>query len=71
MVALHSAQSGEVIKGFEKEACVFMDVDGTRLPLRWHGKSGSIEAAGTKVFLRIFYRDSSVFAVGAEDETRQ
>ena len=68
MVALHSAQTGEVIKGFEKEACVFMDVNGTRLPLRWSGKSGNSEVAGKQVFLRIFYRDSSIFAVGVEDE---
>ena len=35
MVALHDASSGAVVPGYEKEACVFTHVDGTRLPLTW------------------------------------
>ena len=34
MVALHDT-SGAVVPGYEKEACVFTHVDGTRLPLAW------------------------------------
>ena len=36
MVALHDT-SGAVVPGYEKEACVFTHVDGTRLPLAWCG----------------------------------
>lgn len=63
MVALHDAATGKVVAGYEKEQLVFTDVDGTRLPLDWKGKTGS-ELAGKTVYLRIFYRDATVFAVG-------
>jgi hypothetical protein len=71
MVALHSAATGAVVKGFEKEGCVFMGEDGTRLPLRWRGESGASAMGGQPVFLRIYYRDATVFAVGAEEKDTQ
>ena len=46
---------------------MFTDVDSTRLALRWKGKTGS-ELAGKAVFLRMFYRDATVFAIGAEGD---
>ena len=67
MVALHDAATGKAVAGYEKEGCVFTDVDSTRLALRWKGKTGS-ELAGKAVFLRMFYRDATVFAIGAEGD---
>ena len=71
MVALHSAATGAVVKGFEKEGCVFMGEDDTWLPLRWRGESGASAMGGQPVFLRIHYRDATVFAVGAEEKETQ
>ena len=70
MVALHSAATGAVVKGFEKEGCVFMGEDDTRLPLQWRGESGASAMGGQPVFLRI-HRDATVFAVGAEEKETQ
>ena len=66
MVALH-ARSGAVVPGYEKEGCVFTHVDGTRLALSWHGKAG-IELAGQDVFLRMYYRDATIYAVGYDGD---
>ena len=66
MVALHN-KSGAVVPGYEKEACVFTHADGTRLPLSWHGKTGSA-LAGKDVFLRVYYRDATIYAVGHDGD---
>ena len=66
MVALHDA-SGAVVPGYEKEGCVFTHADGTRLPLSWRGKTGRA-LAGKDIFLRVYYRDATVFAVGHDGD---
>ncbi len=66
MVALHD-KSGTVVPGYEKEHCVFMHVDGTRLPLTWGGKTGS-EMTGKEVQMRVYYRDATIFAIGHDGD---
>eukprot|EP01046_Picozoa_sp_COSAG06_P059571 COSAG06_NODE_12365_length_1390_cov_1.780015_2_plen_73_part_00 len=66
MVALHD-ESGTVMPGYEKEACVFTHVDETRLSLSWGGKTGT-DLAGQDVFLRVYYRDATIFAVGHDGD---
>jgi hypothetical protein len=66
MVALHDA-SGASVPGYEKEGCIFTHVDGTRLPLSWGGKTGSA-LAGRSVFLRVYYRDATIYAVGHDGD---
>jgi hypothetical protein len=61
MVEVIDATTGGTLEGFEKEKCVFMDVDGLRLPLDWAGRSPQLEAL---VALRLYYRDAVVYAVG-------
>jgi hypothetical protein len=70
MVALHDGLSGALVPGYEKEGCVFTHVDGTRLPLRWGGRTGSA-LAGKTVFLRVYYRDATIYAIGhdADDDS--
>lgn len=58
--------SGDVVPGFERRKCVFMDADGPRLPLKWNGTS-TASLRGREVQLRVFYRDATVFAIGAFD----
>ena len=67
MVALHDAVTKLVVPGHEKEACIFMDQDHPRLPLRWGSETGST-SAGKQVFLRVYYRDATVFAVGHDGD---
>ena len=38
--------------------------DGTQLPLKWAGVSAPV-ALGTRVTLRIYFRDATIFAVGS------
>lgn len=53
---------GHVIEGYEREHCVFIDVDGTALPLRWAGKD-TTGLAGQDVCLRFYLRDARIYAV--------
>lgn len=53
---------GRIIPGYEKENCVFGDVDRLRLPLLWSGKSG-VEFSGKAVQLRFFFRNARIYAV--------
>ena len=53
---------GQVIEGYEREKCVFMDVDGTALPLRW-GEKDTTGLTGRDVCLRFYLRDARIYAV--------
>jgi hypothetical protein len=53
---------GAVIPGFEREQCIFRDVDGVRLPLQWPGQDPKA-LAGRKVALRFYFRDATIYAV--------
>ena len=76
MVELQTAADGRVVPGFERKKCVLLNVDGVRLPLRWKAPGAGATAtvadgveqgppsAGTKVQLRIFFRDATIFAFG-------
>jgi hypothetical protein len=65
MVEVLDAASGVVVPGYERERCVMMNVNGTRLPLEWNGSKPLHEhIVGQRVRLRVFYRAATVFAVG-------
>lgn len=57
------------LPGFERENCVMMDVDGARLPLRWHAPNTSVALqlppSVDSVVLRLFFRDATIHAVGS------
>lgn len=53
---------GHVIEGYEREKCVFIDVDGTALPLRW-GEKDTTGLVGRDVCLRFYLRDARIYAV--------
>ena len=53
-----------VVGGRSRDKCVLLDVDGPKLPLKWEGV-GEPVALGTRVTLRIFFRDATIFAVGS------
>ena len=62
--------TGDELAGYGVGDTVPMeDVDGLRLPLKWRGRSGTTidtsPLAGKLVRLRIYFRDATVFAVGA------
>jgi hypothetical protein len=66
MVAALDGKSGAVLPGYEEGRCVMMNVNSTRLMLAWNGsKPLHEEHAGNLVRLRLFYRDATVFALGA------
>ncbi|MCP4640908.1 MAG: hypothetical protein GY851_10765 [bacterium] len=59
-------EDGAPITGYERTACLFENVDGEALPLRWGGKTGA-GLAGQMVRLRFFLRDAKIYGVtGAE-----
>ena len=63
--AIHSHLRGsivKIVKGYEKEKCVMMDVDGLALPLAW-GSTPPELAAATEVALRIYFRAATVYSV--------
>jgi hypothetical protein len=53
---------GKALPGFEREKCLYENVDGQRLPLRWGDKDGS-DVAGEHVRLRFFLRDAKIYGV--------
>jgi hypothetical protein len=55
---------GRTIPGYEKENCVFGDVDASDLPLVWAGTKGT-ELAGKTVQLRFYFRNARIYAVTA------
>eukprot|EP01009_Symbiontida_sp_KSa7_P004137 NODE_200_length_1216_cov_795.913453_g159_i0.p1 GENE.NODE_200_length_1216_cov_795.913453_g159_i0~~NODE_200_length_1216_cov_795.913453_g159_i0.p1 ORF type:complete len:389 (+),score=76.14 NODE_200_length_1216_cov_795.913453_g159_i0:30-1169(+) len=63
MVEVRYAASQKVVAGYEREKCVFMNVDGLRLPLVWSGAPPI--KVGIAVQLRIYYRDAVIYAIGA------
>merc|ERR1712232_175259 len=64
------ATTGDEIPGYGVEqAHVMMDADGLRLPLQWKTADGKLIGSeglvGKQVRLRIYFRDTTVYAVGA------
>jgi hypothetical protein len=66
MVEMRDAASGAVVGGRTRGKCVMLDVDGPQLPLKWEGVYDPI-ALGTRVTMRIFFRDATIFAAGSGD----
>lgn len=68
------AATGHELAGYGVgQAIVMTNTSGLRLPLRWHatGGNGTVDTAaivGRSVRLRLYFRDATVYAVGAGDE---
>jgi hypothetical protein len=55
---------GAVVPGYERERCLFENVDGSALPMRWGDKHGG-EFAGQQIRLRVYLRDAKIYGVAA------
>ena len=64
MVEMRDADGRAVVGGRSRGKCVMLDVGAAQLPLKWEGV-GEPVALGTRVALRIFFRDATVYAVGS------
>ena len=64
MAEMRDAAGLAVVGGRSRDKCVLLDVDGPKLPLKWEGV-GEPVTLGTRVALRIFFRDATVYAVGS------
>ena len=69
-VAVLDAATGAEVEGYGmKDVVAMADVDGLRLVLQWKGSGSAVvnstALAGRQVRLRIYFRDATVFAVGA------
>ena len=67
MVEMRDADGRAVVGGRSRDKCVMLDVDDTQLPLKWENVSEPV-ALGTRVTLRIYFRDATIFAVGSGEE---
>jgi hypothetical protein len=72
MAELHSvstAADGTVvaqpIPGYEPENCIITNTTGLELPLEWSPAPPPVPS-GTKVQVRFFFRDSTIFAIGSK-----
>jgi hypothetical protein len=57
-------QDNQVLPGYTRDRCVFENVDGQALPLRW-GEDDARSLAGQTVKLRLYLRDAKVYGVVA------
>jgi hypothetical protein len=57
-------EAGEVLPGFEAEACLVQNSDRIDIPLQWKGKSIR-ELAGRRISLRFYLRSANIYAVTA------
>jgi hypothetical protein len=55
---------GALIPGYEREHCLYENVDGQVLPMRWRDKDGG-EFSGQAVSLRFYLRDAKIYGVRA------
>ena len=62
---LYDAATGEVLPGLTRDKCVLMDADELRAPLEWKGANASALASGKQVYVRFFFREATIYAVGA------
>jgi hypothetical protein len=58
-------ETNQVVPGYERDKCLFQNIDDTRIPLRWGDKTGT-ELVGRKVFLRFHLRKARIYAVAIE-----
>ena len=65
MAELYSADDLHTpLPGFERQHCVFFNVDELRLRLRWKG-AAQVSSVVKAVVVRLFFRDATVYALGA------
>ena len=65
LAELRDAASGKPLPGFERGRFVpIVNATGLALPLLWQG-APALPAAGAPVFLRFFFRDTTVYSVAA------
>lgn len=66
MVEMRDAAGDAVVGGRTRDKCVLLDVDGAQIPLKWEGEEAHAPVAvGTRVTLRVFFRDATIYAVGS------
>jgi hypothetical protein len=74
MVSVLNAETNQPIDGYGRQNCVHMNVDEQQLPLLWSSANNSNPSssalppsipAGKNVRLRVYFRDASVYALGA------
>lgn len=63
MAELLDAATGHVLAGYERSRKVYHDVDSTHLKLEW--PAAAPIARGAAVRLRLFFRDATIYAIGA------
>merc|ERR1711920_1114367 len=66
MAELQDAETGKAFPGYEKKNCIIMNKDGLRLPLAWN-TTETAPRGGTPVQVRFFFRDATIYAIGAGD----
>ena len=60
-------EQDRVIPGYERAKCLFENVDGHALLLRWGEKDGS-NLAGSTARLRFYLRDSKIYGVASRTD---
>ena len=61
-----TVESATTIPGYEPENCIITNTSGLELPLVWTPTPPTPVAPGSKVQLRFYFRDSTIYAVGAK-----
>ena len=64
MASLHAAGAEVPLEGYAQDRCIITNTSGLNLPLVWNSTAAPIKA-GTQVQVRFYFRDSTVYAVGA------
>eukprot|EP00041_Stephanoeca_diplocostata_P018511 m.387735 g.387735 ORF g.387735 m.387735 type:complete len:261 (+) comp21036_c0_seq3:1387-2169(+) len=62
MVEVYDASTNVVLSGYEKANCVLMNVNAVDLPLSWDPSAQPV-TQGTLVFVRIYFRDATIYAL--------
>jgi len=58
-------ETNRVVPGYERDKCLFQNIDDTRIPLRWGDKAGT-ELIGRKVSLRFYLRRARIYGLAIE-----
>lgn len=66
MVAIQD-EAGNVLKGFEREKCLYEDKDGPAMTMSWAGNGGE-SLAGQRIRLRFYLRDARIYGVSGAKE---
>jgi hypothetical protein len=65
MAELYAADDMQTpLTGYERDNCVYFDVDEMRLPLVWEG-AGAVGSGVKEVVVRLFFRDATLYALGS------